>query len=160
MDIQDLRRRVEQSCRRLLRDDRDLFARGVGERAVAGRLLVYLAPLFPGHHADIEYNRHGVDVKRVNWQSECREARRPLIVPDLVIHRRGDDDANLLVGEIKKANARREDIDCDREKLAAIRAEYRYEHSLLLLVPGSRRVPPSIICEWDGVEVAEIGSVP
>jgi hypothetical protein len=54
-------------------------------------------------HEDVEYNRHGPGreavEKAVDYLSNTDEDQR--VLPDIIVHRRGDDGANLLVVECK-----------------------------------------------------------
>jgi hypothetical protein len=54
-------------------------------------------------HVDVEYNRHGPGreavEKAVDHLLNTDEDQR--VLPDIIVHRRGDDDANLLVVECK-----------------------------------------------------------
>src|SRR5437899_3007394 len=115
-----LREAVELLC------DRDclLLEYDVGERAVAAKLACYLAPLFPEHDVDVEYNRHGVDPKDLDLPLDCRGGGKKLIVPDVIVHRRGHDQDNLLVVEVKK-ETNLESRACDRAKIEGMK---RYFH--------------------------------
>lgn len=53
-----------------------------------------------GLSIDLDYDRHGRAAKYLSCSSVSDDERR--IRPDLILHRRGDDDANLLVLEWKK----------------------------------------------------------
>ena len=133
-------------------NDAQLLELGVSERTIAARLQVYLVSLFPSHHVDVEYNRHGVDVKRLSRSRDCgNDDITSRILPDIVIHKRGDDKANLLVVEIKDDSAGSAQVDRDREKLAKLRRQYCYQHTLLLQIPrGQTSAGRDWLLEWDG----------
>ncbi len=121
-------------------NDAYLLEYDLSERTIMGKLQVYLHGVFPSHHVDIEYNKHGVDVKRVRWSDDCTESDQPLVYPDIVVHRRGSDEHNLVVCEIKKASTRDRLRECDRAKVTAIRSAFDYDYALLLTIPvGSLR---------------------
>lgn len=66
------------------------------------------------YYCDVEYNRNGKDVKTI-IDDECVISR---IEPDLIIHSRGQKQKdNLLVMEMKKEYAKKEDKDSDRKRL-------------------------------------------
>ena len=66
------------------------------------------------YYCDVEYNRNGKDVKTI-IDGECVISR---IAPDLIIHSRGQQQKdNLLVMEMKKKYAKKEDKDSDRKRL-------------------------------------------
>lgn len=46
--------------------------------------------------------------------------------PDIVVHKRGSDDWNLLVLELKKPGG---SLEYDAEKLRAFRRELKYQHA-------------------------------
>jgi hypothetical protein len=50
---------------------------------------------------DPEYNRLGLDPNAVELPNECREGDKKLILPDIVVHRRGNDNNNLRLIEVK-----------------------------------------------------------
>ena len=128
----------------------EIIALGVGERTIATALAYHLRGVFPGYHIDVEYNRHGIDVKRVKWMSDCRQSETPRVYPDILVHQRGHDDANVLVVEIKRNGEPAEEIECDRQKLAAMKSEFRYAHSLLLIIPARGQSLDLVRYEWNG----------
>lgn len=103
MDFNVVAPLVRSALHSLLGEDPDCL--DGTERTVTGRLAVHLdralqrADDDEGYIVDIEYERAGGDVKRL--QAEGRLGRK--IVPDLLIHRRGlrGGDENLLVVEVK-----------------------------------------------------------
>lgn len=117
---------VAQSISDLLREDRLLLQNDVAERAITHKLAEYiqtkLPPRIPPLHVDCEYNR---DVTRGRGKPKAvmmlrRPTRRELqqavntndieqllatsTYPDIIVHQRGNNDENLLVIEVKKAN--------------------------------------------------------
>jgi hypothetical protein len=154
MDETTLRVRVLAALETLRYNDESLLELRCHERSVAGRLQIYLAGVFPAHDVDIEYNRHGVDTKKVPLGPPCRQilSKDTIVIPDLIIHKRRDNDRNLLVIEVKMDDCTADKIDCDRSKLAAIKSEFGYAHTLLLQFPsGQASHDRPIRAEWDGV---------
>ena len=99
---------------------------------IAARLAYYLQPMFADWNVDPEYNRDGHKIKRADGV---------LVVPDVIIHRRGTPD-NLLVIEVKKSNTRKADRE-DMTKLRVFREShlgYRYGLFLKLIVGRERPV--------------------
>ena len=76
-----------------------LIVNGANERCLAARFFAYMMnhtssdPDYQGLVWDPEYNRHGDDPKRL-YGTE--------IIPDLILHHRGDDRSNILAIEFKK----------------------------------------------------------
>lgn len=94
-----------------------------------------MAPLFPDHNVDVEYNRHGLDPKDLDLPPDCRGGGEKLIVPDVIVHRRGHGDDNVLVVEVKK-DTNRESRACDRAKILGMKRYFRYRWGVLLELPA------------------------
>ena len=136
----------------LYRYDADLFAYNVGERCLVANLAKHLwhqvwrnrRDLNESPNWDLEYNRHGHsqdpkiipshDPKSVD--NHCR-------TPDLVLHRRGTDERNLCVIEVKKHHERSfDDHSSDNqskdievlEAMTAPEGAFRYQAGLLLIL--------------------------
>jgi hypothetical protein len=148
VDQASLRKRVLASYAALAARDFWLLEKGAGERAVVAKLAGYLSPLFRGFDVDVEYNRHGVETKKLDLDPECRGGGRKRVYPDIIVHRRGHDRANLMAIEVKKSR-NPEPRTCDRAKLRAMKAQFGYEFGLLLELPsgkGAREREPTL--EW------------
>lgn len=143
-------RRSKHHCNALtilFQADGDLLIRDAAERTIAQRLARYLEDEFPGFHVNVEYNRHGFDKKRLDLPDDCGGAKRR-VYPDVVVHRRGHDKANLLVVELKKST-NPESRDCDRAKLTAMKAQLHYAFAVFVEIPagpGAHKRKP--VQEW------------
>jgi hypothetical protein len=71
-----------------------LLAIDVNERTITSHLSDILRGMFPGYDVDHEYNRHGVEVKKM--------ASGKRLIPDIVVHKEEVDVKNLLAIEVKK----------------------------------------------------------
>jgi hypothetical protein len=129
--------RLVRSFERLFDHDGELFERGQGgvhEQTLTFRLGIYLQGEFPTLHVDCEYNRRGNELKK-------RRRGGQLIKPDVVVHKRGVPNTNLLIIEAKKssqwnANFRElSDKICDLTNQAG---QYRYKIGLCWNVAESR----------------------
>jgi len=139
---------MNEALRLLMANDIFLLETDVAERTVAARLACYLIPLFPGHDVDVEYNRHGVDSKRVDLPEPYRGDYSGRIYPDLIVHRRGNDERNLLVIQIKKST-NRQSRDYDRAVIRAMKMQFKYEGGLLLDLPAGPNAKDGMHkCEW------------
>lgn len=104
MEYDDLIRVCEQAFQMLYEKDKELFIADVQERAIAGRLAIYLQhildPNFKNEHRiDIEYNREGNDTKRRH-----PEDKKGWMAPDIIWHKRGNERGNnVFYFEMKKA---------------------------------------------------------
>jgi hypothetical protein len=119
-----------------LRTDGDLLISDVNERTITGRLADHLRGQLPGWNADCEYNRDDHNVKRANGR---------IVMPDIIVHRRGTPD-DLLVIEVKKSNTAESD-DEDLGKLEEFKTcHLGYRNALFLKLsigpqaPGVQRV--------------------
>jgi hypothetical protein len=110
MDESEVRRKLEDALRRLAADDRHLLENDLSERCIASRLAMYLQPDFRDWAVDVEYNRDGDTPKRLGLPKECanyvNQAGEALVVPDVIVHRRGPAGPNMLVLELKKTTNR------------------------------------------------------
>jgi len=109
----------------LLERDGILLATNANERAISAQLACYLKPAFPDWDVDVEYNRQGLDPKKIGI-GEAAE----LVYPDIIVHRRLSE-ANLLVVEMKKGDSSEPDEN-DMKKLRAYVAEFKYRCALFL----------------------------
>jgi hypothetical protein len=131
----DVQIMLENAFGRLRDEEPELL--GTTERVLAGRMMLNLHEdlqrraaqnaALRGYTIDLEYERAGVDPKRVTGMRTVDDVRRPFqrkIAPDLLIHRRRlrrdsgariDPFANLLAVEIKTNPSG--DLESDRAKL-------------------------------------------
>jgi len=111
-----------------------LLRTDASERSMTHRLAMHLTPLFPDFDVDCEYNRDGFEVKRLELHErpvQDDDTEAVTVFPDIVVHRRGHNDANLLVIEVKKAGAAIS-ADYDMRKLRAFKIELKYRHAVHL----------------------------
>lgn len=130
MTRQEATELVDAAVDRLVAEQPELLDLDVSERALSHHLAIYLAEFLPaGLQVDVEYNRHGACPKRLNLpprEASDRELPATTVFPDIVIHRRGSDDSNLVVLELKKPQG---SLEYDRRKLRAFRRELGYAHA-------------------------------
>jgi hypothetical protein len=110
----------------------------VSERCIAARLAMYLREYFADYDVDVEYNRHGEDKKKLYelvYHHDClrdRDDEGQTVLPDVIVHRRGVDDFNLLIIEMKKSENQR-GIERDRRRIQAFRKELCYTFGALVV---------------------------
>lgn len=105
------------------------------------RIAIYLEQEMPGYNVDCEYNHDGFDVKRLQLEQCLTSADNDeavTVFPDIIVHRRGNNDHNLLVVEMKKAAAGT-DLAYDRQKLRAFRCELKYTWAAHLIIGRSQK---------------------
>ena len=116
--------------------DRALVEKGTNERCLVARFFAYMMnhtgrdPDYQGVTWDPEYNRHGHDTKELDGSE---------IVPDLILHHRGDDSANILVVEFKKKGRSLKSDRAKPTKLTGSPYYFRY-HLGVLIVLGIEKV--------------------
>lgn len=130
--------RILRSCLKKLRKlDKQLLDINVNERTITHKLAEYLQQNFPEFNVDCEYNRFEDLIKKlelpkdkINWNDT--EAKS--VFPDIIVHKRGTQEYNLLVIEIKKSsNINLSDFD--QMKLHIFRQEpYNYTFGLFLRI--------------------------
>ncbi|RTL28096.1 MAG: hypothetical protein EKK47_16710 [Burkholderiales bacterium] len=109
MDEAEVSVRLNAALKCLCERDLHLLNVDASERSMTHRLAVHLIEQFPDHDIDCEYNRDGFDVKRLELAERAAkddDVEAVTVFPDIVVHRRGHNDDNLLVIEVKKRGSR------------------------------------------------------
>lgn len=158
----DLRKRLEQkvvqALNKLYERDEYLIRNNinengenhVSERAIVFRFGIYLEEVlrcdseFAKYNLDNEYNRNIDEVKQLPKHENG-------VYPDLILHKRGNNDDNMLVIEIK--TWWNPDIRADIEKLQAFTdstGKYKYRFGLSITID---KYKPKLIWFENGVEI-------
>ena len=153
MRTDEVRHYLERAKARVENKDRHLLMINVSERCIAARLAMYLREYFADYDVDVEYNRDGNVTKQLHdlvYNQNCphdrgEETQGQSVLPDVVVHRRGSDDSNLLIIEMKKS-ANQAGIERDRRRIQAFRSELRYQFGALVVCKTGDH--PSIAVEW------------
>lgn len=136
MEREEVHARLDAALERLVGRDAYLFENNLLERCIAARLAMYLQQEFPDHNVDVEYNRDADIPKRMGLPDECAndvdEHGRSLVVPDVIVHRRGPEGPNVLVLEVKKTT-NPAPLHCDQRRIRAFQAQYGYEFAALIM---------------------------
>jgi hypothetical protein len=139
---------VVHALSELLVNDDDLLDIDANERSITFRFAMYLQQHFPDWTVDCEYNRDGIEPKRLGHlelypDSEDDEAKT--VFPDVIVHRRGTKE-NHLVLEFKKSTSR-VNRQIDLRKLQGYKRQLGYEHALFVEV-GTEGQAIIIALEW------------
>jgi hypothetical protein len=152
-------RKVKAALTMFFQKEKALLDNNASERSISHKLAEHLQQQFPLLKVDCEYNRHGDAIKKLQYghvesiSTDDLEAKT--VFPDIVVHKRGNDESNLLVIEIKKSNSGQHHGP-DQEKLKAFTGnQYRYEVGLFLLLDMDRGCLGNVRCFKGGVEVNE-----
>ena len=134
MRANELKLYLKQAIDRVKDEDCHLLDIDGNERSIAARLAVYLQEYFIDYQVDVEYNRDRDGVKRLrrNEGILCR------VLPDVIVHRRGDDKSNLMVIEMKKKSSPPNAIKNDRQRLTEFRDQYNYKLGALVVCRTGR----------------------
>lgn len=134
MELELIKQRLIDAIEQTKQKDMYLLEHDINERTIAHRLAMYLTPMFPDFDVDCEYNGDigGLNDRkyilllkeRAKQLRLLREDERELdqelvyrcIYPDIIVHKRGANDHNLLIIEVKKSS-NNHGIDWDDEKL-------------------------------------------
>jgi|ERR1700687_96348 len=94
---------VEWALDQLIERQPELLAMDVTELALSHHLAIYIKQRVSDDiDVDVEYNWHGADPKRLQLpprRALDREMRATTVFPDMLVHKRNDDESNLVVLE-------------------------------------------------------------
>ena len=134
----EIRNLARKALKVLQKKDSFLLTEGISERSIAHKLAEYLQEQFPDWNVDCEYNRKGIDMKKLEGIRECDEHRRTnRVFPDIIVHKRNTN-RNLLVIELKKTSL---NSQCDIKKLELFtnkKGDYGYSLGLFVQFVDSR----------------------
>lgn len=134
-NVTSIKRHFQRALCRFLEHDVYLLRHDLAERAMTHKVGEYLQAEFSEHNVDCEYNRNMDGAKRVELPPTDNEedARSVSTYPDIIVHRRGNNDNNLLIVEAKKSNSQY-DAGYDERKIRAFsRLPYNYRVGVLLM---------------------------
>ncbi len=150
MNKEEVRLALDRALDAFVHHHKHLLAVDASERSMSHQIAVHLAREIPGYDVDCEYNRDGFDVKRLALSERHvsdHDEEAITVFPDIIVHRRGNNDHNLLVVEMKKA-ASNGDFDYDYEKLKAFCAQLRYEWAAHLVIGNDHHGQLQRNVEW------------
>ena len=120
MEDEIILRYLKRAWNSLIRKDKYLLEHNLSERCVAFKYGQYLTQRFNDYDVDEEYNRNVLsenEIKRIFLLNSNEENIQSNVLPDIIIHRRGNSNQNLCAIEIKKRSAPRNKIEFDCQKL-------------------------------------------
>lgn len=139
MDTEQILFFINQAIANLFESEKDILERGLNERILSSRFADYLRPLFNEFDVDPEYNG---DIDKPNDRKALDIAKNRLteigykpnqknnykLSPDIIIHKRGSNENNLVVIEVKKDSSPERDKDYDLIKLEHLTIDYLGNH--------------------------------
>jgi hypothetical protein len=129
MKIERIKNLIEKAVDDIYSKDLDLLERENNEVTISCKLAQYLFLKISGYHVDCEYNRHLNNPKKMKLDDT-----RKIIKPDIIIHRRGTDEDNLVYIEIK-TDHNNESREKDYKKIKAttdLKGEYKYKLGIFI----------------------------
>ncbi|MGB5051569.1 MAG: hypothetical protein WBO46_21665 [Caldilineaceae bacterium] len=126
---------IRAAYSQLISKDGYLLRADANERSITHKLAEYLQLYFPEWHVDCEYNRNGLDVKKLDTfkrSIKSDDTNAVSVYPDIIIHHRDTKD-NLVVIEAKKNSYSGEDHD--EEKLRAYKNDLQYKFAFKITFP-------------------------
>lgn len=109
--------KINEALIMLYKRDSYLLENDAHEVTISHKLACYLQDMFEAFDVDIEFNKNLTDSKRVD-----NEIRRP----DIIVHKRGTNDFNFIVIEIKKSSNANENFDAQKIRNMMDQLNYRY----------------------------------
>ncbi|MCC7004741.1 hypothetical protein IT397_02380 [Candidatus Nomurabacteria bacterium] len=122
MNKQIIEKIINEACRILYRDNKNLIDEEAHERTIVPEILPYLREYFPDYEVWSEYNREG----EVGNRKPKRDLDGNLIVPDIIVHEFGPTGRNLVAIEVK-GYWNDEPRENDEEKLRGLHRKHGYE---------------------------------
>ncbi|HEY8462421.1 MAG TPA: hypothetical protein VIM29_00055 [Bacillota bacterium] len=133
MDLATVKQIMESSLSRLVEKDSELIDRRVKEECINHRLAIYIDEnyrQFCGQrnhcNVDLEYNKN-LDREKEVYDGNGKPIR---IRPDILLHKRGSNDNNLIAIETKKDCFKRHDMD---KIQALLKPPFRYLYGFIIL---------------------------
>ena len=147
MNEEEVRQAVSVALERVKDEDTDLLRFDVSERSITHRLGMYLQEAVGyAWDVDVEYNRIGGDETKEVPEELLTSGSQGRVVPDVIIHRRGSEDHNILVVEAKKSG---NSDGGDRQKIRAYLQQLDYDFGLFVRFDtGQGFEDPEYSCEW------------
>jgi len=140
----EIKEKVQSAFREFLKRDVHLLKVKANERSITHRFAIYIEDQFPGFNVDCEYNRKGLDPKRLDAfrkQVSSDDEKGVTVFPDVVVHHRGTSKNHLVIKAKLSSNhqecANSNTCRCDRCKLRAYKTDLGYAHAFYIVFPVS-----------------------
>lgn len=122
-----VKEKIIKAYKLLLKNDGYLLENNINERTLTHKLAEYLQLEFPEYNVDCEYNRNGLEQKKLESLIEdikSSDDTGKTVYPDIIIHHRKTNN-NFIVIEAKKSNNIADDI----KKLKAYKTDLNYKYA-------------------------------
>lgn len=131
------------ALKKFLSCDSYLLENNLSEWSITHKIGCYLQEIFPEYDVDCEYNKKTDLKKRIQTELGVKGFR-----PDIIVHKRGNMENNLLVIQAKKNwkfsyNEEKEHL----EKLTKRNREFRYDYGIYIHIPKGKNRIKEIECK-------------
>jgi hypothetical protein len=156
MDMREITEHFSQSLDHFINADLNMLQYDSSERAISHKLAEHMSTHFAPWDVDCEYNRIGKDKKRklmhcskaifieakkrgvvpdhfASLEELQKSKQATAVFPDIIVHRRGNPDANLLVVEIKKASNPDVSLGWDQWKVQFLKCNLGYSAGVFVI---------------------------
>lgn len=138
----NIRNKVLRAYRRFLEKDSYLLTIKANERSITHRFAIYIEQAFVGFNVDCEFNRDGLDIKKLDTFKkvvESDDTKGVSVYPDIIVHHRGTAN-NFIVIEAKTSSncevcKKPNPCTCDQCKLLAYKTDLGYKHVFYIVFP-------------------------
>lgn len=134
MNLEDIKEKVDQAINKFMEKDEYLLNSDVNERSMTHKLAEKIQDKFENYYVDCEYNKNcgtSNDTKRIGFlENEIKkidhlkdktitdkEFYEVSVYPDIIVHKRGCSEYNLLITEVKKSNRQISEQNYDIHKV-------------------------------------------
>ena len=125
--------KIINAYKKLLEKDIYLLKNDVNERSITHKMAEYLQQEFSEYHVDCEYNRDGHFTKKLATKKiDTDDIEAQTIYPDIIIHKRGDNNNNFVIIEAKKAYANEIGKNKDIQKLKDYEEQLHYKFAIFI----------------------------
>ena len=143
MNLEELKNAIHSCLDKLYENDSylimnsvDTEPKHVSERSIVFRFGVYFENFvreqLSEYNLDSEYNRNKADIKLLpSWEDGC--------YPDIIVHKRGNNDNNLLVIEFKTWWNSDQSNDCQKIIEFCSTDTYQYKYGMTILLGKNRK---------------------
>ncbi|MDH8676945.1 hypothetical protein QE109_02235 [Fusibacter bizertensis] len=164
MKLYQIKRRVEIAIEMLRVNDNYLLKNDVNERSITHKLAMYLDQTFGKEYdVDCEYNRNIDDSrnrKMIDIIISEVESTTQSVYPDIIVHKRGRNDANLLVIEVKKSTNRDngdfdiKKLECYTDSSSSSSFTYTYGVFIKLFASEEKYIKPEVLYFKNGKRIS------
>lgn len=135
VEVNQLQQSIKYCLESFYNKHQDLLRRDVNERSMTHKLAEELQKIFRDWEVDCEFNRADGDLPKKLFldgeriSSDDTDAKT--VYPDIIIHKRGSNEENIVAIEVKKDGL---NTERDEQKLKGFTADLFYRYGLLIIL--------------------------